>query len=317
MFDGRLPTQQTTYFRRLRKAALGVAAALVACALSSQAWADTCVEVDVTRDGLDEAERKAVITLFEDALSENGESVGTAPCSDPWKLHHVRLGESITVVVRGPSGTQKRRVKSIEDLPPMYSQMVRSLLTGGSQANDGSAIDRTNVTETQAARQTRVRADKVWYLNLGYGVGAGDEVRFGPRFGLGHRWELDRFALDLSFLSFQLLESDDDLDVDNGISLELVGLSARYFFAYQANHTPFVALGLGWGTQSLPGGESDSGMNGKASLGYDFFRASTLRMSIQVDAMLPFYKVAESFEADGQEHFVPTFGLTLGGGWGH
>jgi hypothetical protein len=218
---------------------------------------------------------------------------------------------------------RKDRLNKIEDLPGAYSQMVRSLISGAAATNDSSAVDRKNVTSNQD-QQNRVRADAIWYAKLGYGATTADDVHAGPQFGFGRRWELDRFGIDLGFLNFLMYQSSSEFQ---GVSAGWVEIGFDYFFDPSANHTFYVGAGLSLGSHTIPGGSrgdfTGGGLQGKATLGYEMFRASTIRMLIQLESTAPFFQLSRSYfdEATATqrtEHtYAPNLLLSLGLGWGN
>jgi hypothetical protein len=298
-------------------------ATLGAClAAPVTAWASSCVVIDEQRDGLSEDERQAAKTLFEEALTERGVEVAREGCTETWTLYHVKLGQSLTVVVQSPRGTRRERVKKVEDLPAVYSQLSRAILTGTENTIESGNVDRRNVTETQAAEPQRVVADAIWYAKLGYGATPALGFNAGPSFGFGRRWELDRVGIDLSFLNFLLYQNSEGIE---GTSVGWVELGVDYFFSPLANNTPFIGAGLSLGSHSLPnddgGGDyTGGGLQGKVTLGYELFRASTIRLLIEADARLPLHRLSNEV-SDGniasRDHvYAPTFVLSLGIGWG-
>lgn len=303
--------------------ALGLATLGAALAAPVTAWASACVAVDEQRDGLGDEERQAAKTLFEEALSENGIEIAREGCTETWTLYHVRLGKTVTVVVQGPRGTRRERVKAVEDLPAVYSQLARAIVTGTENTNDSNNVDRRNVTEAQTETQ-RVAADAIWYAKLGYGATPANDLYGGPAFGFGRRWELDRVGIDLSFLNFLLYQTSNGID---GTSVGWVELGVDYFFSPYANNTLFMGAGLSLGSHALPsedGGDeyTGGGLQGKVTLGYELFRASTIRLLIEADARLPFHRLSRDvFEPTTNElvrdhTYAPTFVLSLGIGWG-
>jgi hypothetical protein len=301
------------------------AAALLACGLApSIAHAATCVVLDETKDGLSPEDQKAARTLFEEALSEAQVSVAQEGCTETWTLYHVRLGESVTVVVQSPTGTRRERVKNVEDLPGTYSQLTRSLLSGTENSSSGANLDRRNVTASQSERR-RVKADAIWYGKLGYGMSPAVGFNAGPAFGFGRRWELDHVGINLGFLNFIMYQNPDGFD---GTSAGWIELGADYFFDAYANSTLYVGGGLSLGSHSLhdddvEGGDyGGTGLQGKASLGYEMFRASTIRLLVQVDATLPMFRLSREVYDDVTQTlsrdrvYAPTLTLCLGLGWG-
>lgn len=307
-----------------RGAALGLGVlSVIALLLAPRlARASACVSIDEERDGLTADERQSTRTLFEEALGEAGESVAREGCTETWTLYHVRLGKSITVVVQSPKGTRRERVKSIEDLPATYHQVTHAILSGTENTNDSGNVDRRNVTQSQQSRQ-RVSADAVWYAKLGYGSTPAAGFHAGPAFGFGRRWELDNVGINLGFLNFILYQDSEEFE---GVSAGWIDLGADYFFDPYANSTLYVGGGLSLGNHSIPsagdGEYQNAGLEGKATLGYEMFRASTIRLSAVLDATLPMYRLTRTVTdpvtlAESDQHvYAPTLQLSLGLGWG-
>ncbi|HTV22972.1 MAG TPA: hypothetical protein VMG12_29985, partial [Polyangiaceae bacterium] len=252
---------------------------------------------------------------------EAGVTVAREGCDETWTLYHVRLGKSITVVVQSPRGTRRERVKKIEDLPATYHQLARSIVSGTEATNDASSVDRRNVTEAQSERQ-RVSADAVWYAKLGYGVTPAAGFHGGPAFGFGRRWELDSVGINLGFLNFILYQ---DADEFRGSSAGWIELGADYYFDPYANGTAYLGAGLSLGNHSIPSDRGDyenAGLQGKATFGYEMFRASTIRLNLHFDATLPMFRLSRTTTdaltgAEDVDHvYAPTFQLSLALGWG-
>jgi hypothetical protein len=167
----------------------------------------------------------------------------------------------------------------------------------------------------------RVRADALWYAKLGYGATSADGFHSGPQFGFGRRWELDRVGIDLAFFNFLLYQTSDEFE---GLSAGWVELAADYFFDPIANSTPYVGAGLSLGSHSIPssaGNYDGSGLQVKGTAGYEMFRASTIRLMLQFDAILPMYRLARKNTDDAGNQvtshvYSPNFMFSLGLGWG-
>jgi hypothetical protein len=299
-------------FRRWGVGALVGALALAAPALAQAA---TCVKVDEQRDGLTAEERSSAQTLFEDTLRHNQIETSRDNCGETWTLYHVRLGSSITIVVQSPRGERRERVDHIEDLPGMYDQMTKSILTGLVGTSESPVVDRRNVTESQTRNQ-RISAEAFWYARLGYGATPADGFDGGPAFG---------FGIDFSFLNLTMYQDSDGYD---GIGGSWLKLGVDYFFDPYANHTPYVGAGLSWGGTTVPTDDelfndySGSGLQGELMLGYEMFRASTLRLFVEANATLPMYRTSrQTLDAAGGSNdreykYAPMFTLSLGIGWG-
>jgi hypothetical protein len=64
-----------------------------------------------------------------------------------------------------------------------------------------------------------------------------------------------------------------------------------------------------------------SGLQGEGSVGFEFLRASTIRMFAQADATFPFYRISgTTISSTGvsvtDRSWAPTFTLSMGVGWG-
>ena len=280
------------------------------CLSAADAGAQVCVKIDETQDTLTQDDRTAAVLLLNRQFVMAGEQV-TADCLTPYLLAHIKLGNSITVTLSGPRGDREGTALGLEDLPALYNQMVRSLLTGRPMTGL-SVVDRTNVTLAQATPAPRVRSDSFTYARLGYGGIFGGQTYGTPSFGFGYRAELDKVALDISFLNFQTGQTGYYGYSDSADSSSLVKLSGLYLLNRDANSTPYFGGGLSWGQTNIsntqpteitrpPAGSNTvyyyntgghgSGLQGELTAGYEFGRATTLRMFVQADAILPFYSV--------------------------
>ncbi len=308
-------------------------------ATAGAAHAQVCVEIDAPRDMLDPQDRAAAVLLLTRQFALAGEEVA-ADCATPYLLAHVRLGNTITVTLSGPLGTREGVALGLDDLPALYSQMVRSLETGRPMTGLG-VVDRTNVTEAQASAQ-RVHSDAFAYARIGYSGIVGNRVYGMPAFGFGYRAELDSVAIDVSFLNMQV-GSSDYYSSPGARAASLLKLSGLYLVNRQANATPYFGGGLSWGSTSIsenqpftvvspaPGfpngsappytsGGHGSGLQGELTAGYEFGRATTIRMFVQADAVLPFYSVTSQTFSRGvvtntARRYAPSFVMSVGLGW--
>jgi hypothetical protein len=314
-----------------KKLGLLAVSLLTISALPRGAAAQSCVTVDTGRDTLAEGERKAALMILTQNLQQNGVQVVQSACQGTFTVAHVKFGNSITVFLSGPPGTRQATATRMEDVPNLYSQMVRSLVTGKPMATTSDSIDRTNVTTAQAAPE-RAEADSLWYLRLGYGGVLGGTYAGGPSFGFGYRYELDSIGIDASFLNFTVADTgkNDDAAV-NGSLIKLMGL---YFLNPLANRSGYLGAGLSWAGTEVNKDDIDysgSGLQGELSVGYELLRASTIRMFMQLDAQLPIYRAKPVAYSDGNSNsssgtrvsvsghdplWAPSFVFSLGVGWG-
>ncbi|MEZ4270753.1 MAG: hypothetical protein R3C68_04775 [Myxococcota bacterium] len=267
----------------------------------------TCVVVDQQHDQLGDAERLSAGLILTETLREEGIEVATAPCSDAYVVYHIRLGEKITVVMA--HGERRRRAESasVEDLPQLYSQMIRAIISDTPVGNELHAVKRSNVVEAQA-NPKRIKADSLWYLSLGPILTLGEDVNPGSQFTFGYRYELNSFGVDASIsLGAHNINND-----ESGFIWTVPKLMGLYFFDPESNGTFYLGGGLSWGGVSNIDKNEDfdgSGLQGELALGYELLRTSSLRMFIQANATLPFYRGSED---GGDERYTPTFGIAFG-----
>src|SRR5262245_2382526 len=220
-----------------------VAAVCLLIAGVSVSEAAVCVSIDEARDTLSPQDRAAALILVSKQFEQEGEPVLAAGCANQYSLSHVRLGNTIVVTLSGPNGRREATATGMDDLPALYNQMVRSMITGKPLVGL-SVVDRTNVTETQTVAK-RVHSDSIWYARLGYGGLFGDRSYGMPALGFGYRAELDPFGIDVSFFNVQFSPSSDSYygGVDASASTFLK-LSALYFLNPTANRTAYIGGGL-------------------------------------------------------------------------
>jgi hypothetical protein len=291
-------------------------------AASGTARADVCVVIDEARDTLPAGDRPSSLLLVARQFEREGEHVVPDPCPARYTVSHIALGDTIFVTISGPSGRREGTALGTGDLPALYSQMVRSIVTGRPMKGF-NVIDRTNVTAAQATAE-RVRTDSLWYARMGYGSVFGDRTYGSPSIGFGYRAELDSFGIDVSFLNF-LMKSGTDYysggdDVFAGSLLKLEGL---YFLNHKENTTTYVGGGLSWGGTGFGGGWHGSGLQGEFTVGYELPRASTIRIFLQGDAVLPFYNVSTvRYSGDfrrptitTESRYAPSLVVSVGLGW--
>ena len=151
-------------------------------ALTGTARADgVCVQVDRRLDSLAPAEQSAVRLAIEAALAKEGVSVlapdvagppgGEATCAHPVVFHAIRLGEPVTVTLRGALGEITGRADNLEEVDLLVSQLVRALVSGRSLATGSGVTDRTNVLRAQAAPRRAAPSSRRWDPVIAIGAG--------------------------------------------------------------------------------------------------------------------------------------------------
>jgi hypothetical protein len=289
-----------------------------------------CLAIDQAHDTFSPADRQAALILVTREFEQAGRQVATGQCGERYTLSHVRLGNTITVVLAGTSGLREGRAAGMDDLPGLYNQLVRALLAGSS-VGSMTIIDRTNVTKPQREPR-RVGIDSFGYAKLGYGTMLGEGGAANPAIGFGYRAELDAFALDVSFLNQQVPSSNRAATAAAAMSGSLLQLTALHFTNPRANASLYFGGGLGWGVTSRSGESSrngystwsGSGLQGELTAGYELPRASDLRVFVQADATLPFYRTAghtfmysqgRSSTVTTGRSYNPSVTLSMGLGW--
>jgi hypothetical protein len=295
----------------------------VLLAVAATAEAQVCIRVDETRDMLSGQDRAAAVLHLSRQFELAGKRV-VPDCVTPYTISHIRLGDVITATLSGPEGQREGTAQGLNDLPALYSQLVRSLVTSR------QIVDRSNVTEAQASA-LRVHTDSYFYARLGYGGIFSDHVYGRPAFGFGHRTELDSFAIDVSFLNVQ--PDAHNAPSSSAAAGSLLKLEALSFAHPRANASPYIGGGFSYGSTSVGDDAyynrtsnkahsdwSGSGLQGEVTVGYEIARTTTLRVFIQADATLPFYKLSSQiFSTSGvvtttSQRYSPSLVFSVGFG---
>jgi hypothetical protein len=311
-------------------ATLGIA---LAAATPAPARADVCVSVDETHDTFSAQDRSAALLLLKRQFELAGERVIELPCDNAYVVSHVTFGTRIMVTLSGPKGQRDATAMGMDDVPAVYSQMVRSLMRGEPMGTTG-VVDRTNVTNTQAAAQNRMHSDSVWYARLGYGMYFADQAYGGPAVGfIGYRREGQRYGIDVSFLNFQYKASDRTFDYLNpqgssGMTGTWLKLEMLRYFKASADRSPYIGAGLSLSATNLDHNSTyweGNGLQGELTGGYEMGRAGSIHIFIQGDAGLPFFKLRSTtyryfntspfYETTVSDRYVPTLTISLGLGW--
>jgi hypothetical protein len=312
---------------------------LVLAGAVRSADAQTCVTIDESRDTLARDERVAARLLVGKEFEQAGHRVTDADCRDTYTLSHIRLGSTIIVTLADAARTWEGRAMGLDDLPAVYSQLVRSVMTGqpmGSLA----VVDRDNVTAAQDQIPRRVQSDGYWHAKVGHSTLFGASARSAGAFGFGYRAEFDRFGLDLSFLNLQLGNTESYRAAHSSAS-SLIKLEGLYFLDPAGNRSAYVGGGLSYGRTSLrdadtgdwsriPKYGNGSGLQGELTAGYEIARVTSARVFVQADVTLPFYEVvSETFGAPVyspsggylppkvtmERNYVPSLTVSVGFGW--
>jgi hypothetical protein len=284
------------------------------------ARADICISIDEARDTFSDANRKAAVLLLVSQFEAEGQRVVSRDCTDSYVVSHVELGRTITVTLAGPQGKRDGVAMGIDDVPALYSQLVRALLSGRDVGSMTKVVDRTNVVVAQTS-PLRVQSESLVYVRLGYGSQLGPGSQSGAAMGVGFRRELDALAIDVSFVNIQEQAASTDYFGDNGSSASWIKLMALRYVNKKSNSSAYWGGGASWGSAH---GWSDSkywsgdGVQGELTAGYEMLRASNIRVFWQTDVVLPLYSVAvENFRnrSASKREYMPTATVSFGLGW--
>jgi hypothetical protein len=302
--------------------------------MPSSARADVCLTIDEARDTFSPSDRSAALLLLARQFELAGERVVPPECPNLYVVSHVQFGTRITITLSGPMGQRDATAIGKDDVPAVYSQMVRSLLRGLPMEATG-VVDRTNVSATQSTEPNRIHSDSVWYARLGYGAHFADQAYGGPSVGFfGYRREGNRYGIDVSFLNFQYKSSSSTPYVygpqgSSGMTGSWLKLEVLRYFAPASDRSLYGGAGLSWSTTNLDHDTTrweGDGLQGELTAGYEFGRAGSIHVFIQGDVGLPFYDLqgttytymaAPPFVGNVSvaHRYVPSFSISLGLGW--
>lgn len=300
------------------------------------ASAQTCIAIDESRDTFGQDERTAALLLIGKQFELAGQRVVKVDCTATYTVSHIRLGTTIIVTLSGPAGSREGTALGLDDLPAVYSQMVRSLTTGrpmGSLA----VVDRTNVSASQDLPPRRVRTEGYWYTRLGYGSLFSQSTHNGAAFGFGYRAEFNRIGLEVSFLNVQL-DDGSGYYTPSGSASSLIKLQGLYFSNPTGNRSAYFGGGLSygradirtWNTVDYPKSGHGAGLQAGLTAGYEIARVTSARLFVQADVTLPFYDVLfESYSypqtpSNGryvapavtiERQYAPSLAVSVGVGW--
>lgn len=298
---------------------------------AGQAMADVCLSIDESRDNFSPHDRAAALVLLGQQFELAGERIVAPGCPSAYVVSHVQLGETVTITLAGPRGRRDAIARGLDDVPNVYSQMVRSLMRGQPMTAEG-IVDRTNVSSKQSETPNRVYSDSLLYARLGYGAVFGEQTQQGASIGmLGYRRELDKFGIDVSFfnMQYQSTGSANGYGRESGMTGTWLKLEFLHFGHPTSDRSPYVGAGLSWSvanTDTQTRSWSGSGLQGELTAGYEFGRASTIRVFLQGDVGLPFYKLSSgSYVYSGvppyysvgpiEYRYAPSVSFSLGLGW--
>ena len=300
---------------------------IVLVGAASAANADVCLTIDESRDTFAARDRATALLLVSTRFESEGERVVPGGCPNPLVIVHSQLDSLIVVTMTRQGMTWQATAQTTSELPAVYSQMVRAIVTGRPMTGL-SVVDRTNVTSSQSDVR-RVHSDSLWYGRIGYGGIFSEEAYGVPAIGFGFRAELDSFAIDVSFLNHQLPSGSSSSP--RAFTSSWLKLSGLRFLNPEDNNSVYFGGGLSYGHGSISRGRSaynaaqyatdwtGHGLQGELTAGYEIGRVTTLRLFVQVDAVVPFYRLtSETRSTQGvlatDSRYAPSLVVSLGVG---
>jgi hypothetical protein len=292
------------------------------------------VTIDEAHDTFSPSDRSAALLLLKRQFELAGERVVEPGCQEAYVVSHVTFGTRIMITLSGPKGQRNATAIGLDDVPAVYSQMVRSLLRSEPMEAPG-VVDRTNVSATQAAAQNRIHSDSVWYARLGYGMYFADQSYGGPAVGfLGYRREGNRYGIDVSFLNFQYKSSDRTYNYpapqgSSGMTGTWLKLEMLRYFSPAADRSPYIGAGLSLSATNLDHNNTyweGNGLQGELCGGFEMGRAGSIHILFQADAGFPFYNLRSTtytyanvtpygYQSSVSHRYVPTLTVSMGLGW--
>jgi hypothetical protein len=201
----------------------------------------------------------------------------------------------------------------------------RPAFAAGQLPDSAGPSTSTPKVEESSASATEI-SDSLWYFRLGAGGVIAGDLKGGPAFGTGFRYNWSRYGFDASIFNFILTKHGSSFDNPAGSWLKIGGLI--YGDPFGAS-TFYYGAGVGWGTTQasvVPKGATDGvpfsnyGVDIGLTAGYELHRASVLRYFVQLDATLPTYaahglvpgyqSITPTFTWESR--YMPSFGVSLG-----
>ena len=169
------------------------------------------------------------------------------------------------------------------------------------------------------------------YARLGYGAAFADTTRSAPAIGFGYRGELESVAFDVSFANYVLGGGR----YDDGFLFagSVMKLQVLRFLDGASDRSAYLGGGVSWGGISAhdratanTDGWHGSGLQGEFSAGYEFRGSTPLRLFIQADVGVPFFRATrESFTVFNppgsfrstvvDRRLIPSAVVSVGMGW--
>jgi hypothetical protein len=255
--------------------------------------APLCITLDRTADKLSESERHTVMALIEQAVAATGGRMAAEGCAEPLALSHVKVGDAISVALRGPSGARFAQAPSLQALPEIYARLFDEAKAPrpAGMASSGPALAQGQEPAEPPSRFGFGDGHGQFYARLGYNGTASDGLSTGPGLGIGYRRELGNLMFDVSTLNMSFWRQSQYSSYNDIWNAYLRLMAFRYLSDLFHGADLYAGAGLSYGESKTPEGLQNRGIQGDVGFGYELLRRTALRSFIQVIATLPFYEV--------------------------
>lgn len=284
---------------------LTIPVALFTLLFALDASAAVCIQVDENRDNLESGERTAILTMVESSARQRGLKIShdEDSCDEIFSIYSVRLGNTLTATLSTPDDVKSQKARDLDELPEAYDKLIAAVVSDKEQRENEAA--QAQAAQEVASREQPVEADSseaksepgealetnIWFARLGYAMDFGLEFGGGPGIGVGYRYEASDFGLEISALNLNLASINSFADAMSASWLRVGGM---YFFNPAGNQTPYLQTAMSWGSNFIHTNDEwfgSSGIRGEFGGGMEFLRESPVRMFVEANLVLPFYKV--------------------------
>ena len=246
----------------------------------------TCVEIDVTRDQLPEAERPAARLLLVRALERLDQLIVETGCKETITLSHVHDTGSIDVRIASSQQRRKLTVSIKADMLEVYGRIGKALLEPPPPPPtiDDAPVETPAITASEPEEPLLV-SPSTWYAMMGLGIHDGDG---GKGFSLGFRYGANHWKGDVAM----------SVTTGGGSTTTSFRAQALRLGTPHAWSSAYYGMGLSYATTevTMSSGVSDSsGMRIESTIGAELGRSGGSRIYLEGNLSIPLYDVADSY----------------------
>jgi hypothetical protein len=271
---------------------------------ASAAATPVCIAIDPATDQLSEEESRMAIGLLSQSVAVWGRTLVTDGCEEPWLLSHVKIGEQLSVGLRGEGTAHVLKAAGFGALVDTYLELLRAHESARGGRVTEKVVDQAAVAQPESvlkpASPALGPARRAWfgfgkghghfYARLGYHGTIRHDLDLGPSLGLGYRVEFGRVIFDVSTVNLNFWRENPYQDYHTTWNAYLRLMAFRYLDDY-LNLNLYVGGGLSYGRTDTHDSFRASGLQTDLGLGYEILRNTWARTFVQVVATLPLYQV--------------------------